>query len=236
MRNIAAGKVLETLGKDAKVDSIKVDGKDVDLDAAKAALADAERVTASEDGGIVAKLDKFTDKLQSKVDDMQASLAKSKPGRAINRVLQSDPEKVTSRAVVDVTLANGTSFSVRVDVVDPRWTGFLQKCSLTAELGSLVPIVGTLGLASASVASFIGSLVAYTLGDKALGSAMLKTSAKHLILAGADVIPFLGDAAAAIAAVIDSSNLKNARAAPSVAQIVDLASLVDAHTASAPST
>lgn len=230
LRNIAAGKVLDTLGKDAKVDSIQVDGKNVDLDAARAAIAAAEHEAARPPSPAESKLDKFTDKLQGKVDDMTASLAKTKAGRAINAILQSDPEKVTSRAVVDVRMANGTSFSVHVDVVDPRWTAFLQKCSLTAELGSLVPIVGTLGLAGASIASLIGSLIAYTVGDKALGSAMLRTSAKHLALAGADIVPVLGDAAAAIAAVIDSGNLKGARGAgaPSVAQIVDLASLVEA--------
>jgi hypothetical protein len=239
-RHVAAGKVLEALGQDAKIASVHVDGKKVDVDKARSTLVDAERLPPEKPvetapnvfqrvtKKVGDKIDGAAEGLQGKVDSMTESLSKYKAGRAINALLQSDPEKVQQRHTVDVVMANGTAFSLHVDVKDARATAFLQRCSLAAEVGSLVPALGTLGLAGASAVSLVASVVAVGMRDTSLAKALVLTAAKHLVLAGADIIPLLGDAAAAIAAVIDSKNLKGVKGAPTVAQIVDLAALVEA--------
>jgi hypothetical protein len=220
-RQVAAGKVLDVLGPEARIERIRVDGAEVAPEKARAAFAAATDAAAHAGNG-PGVFDRFTDKIETQLDKLEESLRKTKTGGFIADFLRSDPEAVRRTVTVDVELKNGERLSLPVTVSDPRVTTFLQRLSLTAELAALVPIVGTFALGAASLASAVASVLSFGIGNRPLGSALARTAAKHAILAGADIVPVLGDAAAALAAVIDNANLKKMRQAPSVADIVNL--------------
>ena len=67
-----------------------------------------------------------------------------------------------------------------------------------------------------------GSGIARLVGRMPLAKALMRTAAKHAVLGGAGLIPVLGTASAALAAVVDHRDFQDTTRSPSIADIVQL--------------
>ncbi|MBI1946852.1 MAG: hypothetical protein HYS27_14245 [Deltaproteobacteria bacterium] len=216
---IAAGKVLDALGKDAKVTSVSVDGATVDVDLARAAFAAASAPQpAAEASGVAGQL---LDKLDANLDKLEEKLRSTGLGNKIADFVRADPEKVAGTVTVDVALANGEHLRIPVVVVDTRATAFLQRLSMYTEAAALVPVVGQLASGATSLASAIASVVAFALGEREIGRSLLRTAGKQVVMVGVGFIPVISSATSALAVVIDRADARRARTA-SVADVVNL--------------
>jgi hypothetical protein len=219
---IAAGKVLDVIGKDAKVATVTVDGKAVEADAARAAFAKATAaIEAPAPADSDSRVGRVLDKVEDKIDSIEAKLRSTGLGNKIADFVKSDPEHVSSEVLVHIELANGEHLHIPVRVVDVRSTAFLQRLSMFTEAAALTPVVGQLASAATATASAIASVVAFALGDRDLGKALLRTAGKQVAMVGIGFIPVISNATSALAAIIDRGDLKKVRAA-SVADVVNL--------------
>lgn len=216
---IAAGKVLDTLGKGAKVASVSVDGTAIDVDEARAAFAAATKPSVPpEVSGVAGQL---LDKLEADLGKLEDKLRSTGIGNKIADFVRNDPERVAGTVSVDIKLANGEQLHIPVHVVDVRASAFLQRLSMFTEAAALLPIVGQLASAATALASAVASVVAYALGERHVGDALLRTAGKQVVMVGVGFVPLLSSATSALAAVVDRGDARRVRAA-SVADVVNL--------------
>lgn len=207
----ALGRTLRALDEadgavDGKIDGqgiakVAVDGKEVDGDKARSAF---ETQVAHEAGKAWA----FFDKLEAKATKLEARLDGSRVGQSdlgqfVQRALEADPETVHHEASLEVTLDSGETLKLPLDVVHRSVTEFLQKASMTSEIVSLLPVIGTLIAGGTSFLSALASLAARAGGKSELAEALQGMAGKHIILAGAGLVPVMGSAVPVIAAVTD---------------------------------
>jgi len=217
---IAAGRVLAELGANAKIESLRVDGKEVtDLDGARAALAAADTPVAEEAPGVIGR---FTDGMASKLGSFEEKLAGPGWKAKLRKLISADPERVVTRVMVEAKLADGSELCLPVEVLDREATRLLQRASSISEIIGMVPLLGYLAPILAAAGAAIGAGISRLLGRDALADSMLNTAGKHAALFAAGLIPVLGSATSAAAAAIDHIDARNASRAPSVAEIVNL--------------
>ncbi len=217
---IAAGRVLEELGADAKIESLRVDGKEVtDLAGARAALAAADAPIEEEAPGVIGRV---SDSLANKIDAFEDKLEGPGWKAKLRKLISADPERVVTRVMVEAKLADGTELRLPVEVLDREATRLLQRASSISEVIGLVPLLGFLAPILTAAGTAIGAGISRLLGHDALSESMLNTAGKHAALFAAGLIPVVGSATSAAAAAIDHIDARNVARAPSVAEIVNL--------------
>lgn len=218
---IAVGHALAELG--GAVDSVEVAGRQLDpteLSTARQALAGelARQPEAHEPTWLDGKLDTFDDRYAT----MQAKLNKYALGRAINRFVSQDPERVSQQVEVRATMADGRLITVPVEVVDRRATIALQRAASITEVIALAPLLGYAAPAVGAIVAGLAALGARLTGRRSLSTALRKSAGKQLALSVIGLVPFVATMAATSAAVLDMRDTQRARTAPTVATMATL--------------
>jgi len=208
---LAIRSAIKDLGPDERVSSLKVNGKDVSLDEVMSAEVDAAGVDPKEPGRITRKANEIIDKLELKIDKFDAKLEGGGWRQKALVVLKSNPERVTRKATLELTLESGGTLRLPLDTIDRKATLKLEKMSRGAEMLAIMPLLGKLVPALTALGSGIASVTARARGDDALADATRKTANKHLVLTGLNFVPGLGEAACAMAAVNDHREVSRLR-------------------------
>lgn len=221
---IAAGAVIEKVRRDggADIERVVIDGKDVDLRKARAAFAAAAAVPTAETAEDPGRLEQLLDKLEGKVDGFEDRLDRSRMGHVVANALRKDPERVTSRSVVEIDLADGTTLSVPVEVLHRNATAALQKASLGTSIIAMLPLVGQLARAGTALISGVAALVTLAIGKRHLAAALGSTALKHVTLTGIGFVPLVSNLAGSLAIVGDRTDLKELRRPATVEDTVNL--------------
>ncbi len=238
-RRLAAGAALDALRRAGDVlgpvTSVKVDGEDVALDVAREAFgkARAGAADAARGGPLARSVDASAGRaarsMSGMVDSFQASVREGPIGklitperqRALRERMKIDPERVSSKTIVEVRFATGHREPFAVEAVNLGATLTLQRASLAAEAAStIVPIVGPVFPAATALACFAGAASAAVRGDWPQVKAMTATATKQALLTGAGLLPI--EPITPLAAVVDARNLEALKREPTVAQVVHL--------------
>ncbi len=219
---IAVGRVLDEIGDQAEVCTVRVDG---DIEATVADLRQARE--AYEQAGVPSprepgRLDYYIDKLSDSMDKLEDRLSRSALGRKVKDAITADPERVVNRVNVEVELADGKTITVPVEVLHRGATAFLQRTSTISELAAMLPLLGWVVPAITASVAAVGAGVARMVGKKPLARALWGTAGKHLLLTGTGIIPIVSTSVAAAAAVVDIRDHREVTRSPTVAEVVNL--------------
>lgn len=224
---VAAGAALrhvEKLGIEAAdVRRVTLDGAELDVGQAAAALAEAEQRPMPTSEGLVARV---LDRLERTADGARPRIEGNKLGRLALKVISDDPEKVARTGVVVLELRNGAVLPVPVNVVDATASRWLQRTSALVELVGipigLLPFMPNVASGGMAVAAGLASLFADAIGRRDLGGALRATAGKHVAIAVTSVVPGLGELVAAYSLLLDQSNLRRLNAPVTVEDVVRL--------------
>lgn len=217
---IAAGRVLQELGPDADIQSLRVDGVEVnDLGKAREAFSTASTPVADETPGV---FDRISNKLADKTDALEDKLEESSWGRKLRKLIAADPERVVAKVLVEAKLADGTEVKLPVAVLNREATEVLQRTSSISEAIGMIPLLGYAAPAITAAGTAIGAGISRLFGKRALAGSMWKTAGKHAALFATGLIPVLGSATSAVAAAIDLADARDVARAVSVAEIIEL--------------
>jgi hypothetical protein len=236
--HLAAAQVLEALGdRKDRVESIVVDGKRIDPEAALRVAAEVPNGEIKLPGFVSRMLDK---KPAPQDPDKKPSLMhrvwESKPVQTAVGVVQRDAASVTHHAQVEVKLVDGTSdhFAVAVDDVQAgRWLRPVILASDAIVAAPLLPPGATSALlAPIALMSAVASVIAGLRGDTDVRDALRRMTLKELALMPIGEIDQTGAlGVAALAADLNASRHPSHEQAASVEQLAHLKQWVDQHAA-----
>lgn len=158
----------------------------------------------------------FFGKVASVLRKLGERIADTSAYKAVKRLLERDPEAVTTVKQVDINLTNGIHTRVPVLVEDTERTLALQRTSLAAELVQSVPGMPVVSLVVppvAGLAAILGAAFFYAAGDEPMGRSLRGMALKHASLFAANLAPFVGVALPAAAALQDARDIRELESA-----------------------
>jgi|GEM_PF-1933546 len=182
------------------VQSIRVDGKSVDVDAVAQREADLDAKRAQQQERIANPnvVGRALEKIEARADGFQAKVSKIKYGDRVLGMMSRQTERVDRQHDVSVTLKDGTTLDLPTDFVDATASRMLHRFNEVGMLSGSIPIIGYFLPPLFAVSSLMLGQGARAMGDKALGQSLTDTGKKQLKSSPFLAIPVVNTALSAL--------------------------------------